>query len=66
MALTIYCSWCGQHEFKIDEQTLRDIHIFMVKCPKCGEITTVGSQEGSNIIVLPGTPDAQSKKREQK
>jgi phage FluMu protein Com len=66
MTLTIHCCWCNQHEFKVDEQTLRNVGIFAIKCPNCRETTTVGSQEGSGIIVLPGTPEDQGKKREQK
>ncbi|MFQ5787974.1 MAG: hypothetical protein ACE5H1_08325 [Thermodesulfobacteriota bacterium] len=56
MALTIYCSWCSEHEFKVDPNTVHDVRILMVKCPKCEKITTIGSQSGSNIIVLPGAP----------
>lgn len=61
MALTIYCSWCGEHAFKIDENTVHNIRILMVKCPKCEKITTVGAQSDGGIIVLPGTPKPTAK-----
>ena len=56
MALTIYCSWCNEHDFKIDENTVHNIGILMVECPKCEKITTVGAQHDGGIIVLPGAP----------
>lgn len=55
--LKIYCSWCGEHAFRVDENTVHTVQILTVKCPKCEKITTIGSQPGGNIIVVPGVPN---------
>lgn len=64
MTLRIYCSWCSEHEFKIDANTVHDVGILIIKCPQCEKLTTIGSQPGGNIIVLPGAPKSTSQDKD--
>ena len=57
--LKIYCSWCGEHAFRVDENTVHTV-LILLKCPKCEKITTIGSEPGGNIIVVPGVPKSSS------
>ncbi len=57
MALTIYCSSCNEHAFKVDERTVANAGIVSLKCPQCGKGTSVGAAPGGNITVVPGYPD---------
>jgi hypothetical protein len=56
--LTFFCSWCNDHEFKLDENTVRVVGILKFQCPKCEKITTIGVESGGGIIILPGSPKA--------
>jgi len=56
MALNIFCSWCGEHQFKIDPATARYAGIVEFACPKCRKVTSVSGRDDGTLFVLPGSP----------
>ena len=55
MALTVYCSWCGDHEFKVDPATARYAGIMEYACPNCRKVTSISGRDGGTVFVLPGS-----------
>ena len=56
MALTIFCSWCGKHEFKIDPTTARYVGILECQCPSCRKVTSISGRDDGTVFVSPGSP----------
>jgi len=54
MALTIFCGWCGKHEFKVDPATGRDAGILKLECPKCRKVTSISARDDGTV--LPDSP----------
>lgn len=62
--LSVYCVWCAEHAFQVDEITLEATGILVMKCSKCGKPASVGFDGGTReLLILPGGPE--SKEREQ-
>jgi hypothetical protein len=55
--LTIFCSGCSARAFKVDEDTLSNAGIVSLKCPECGNGTSLSIAPNGNIIVVPGYPE---------
>lgn len=60
-ALRVYCCWCNEHAFTVDENTVHTVLILTIVCPNCETITTIASQPGGNIAVIPGEPNSFSR-----
>ena len=56
MALTIFCGWCGKHEFKVAPATAREAGILKLRCPKCRKVTSISAREGGAVCVVPDAP----------
>ena len=61
VAFTIFCSWCNEHKFMIDRETLDEFNFAVLTCPKCKKQTTVGTNQDTPLIILPGTPNSTKK-----
>ena len=57
MVLTIFCSWCNKHEFKVDSVTAENAGIIELQCPKCKEVTSVNRRPDGTMFILPGAPN---------
>ena len=63
--LSVYCAWCAEHAFKVDENTLEATHILVRKCPKCGKLTRVGLDGKTHeLLILPVGPDSEERKQD--
>lgn len=48
---TVFCAWCGKHEFRVDPYTVEEAHI-MLHVPKAGVDEKINLQrEGSKAKV---------------
>jgi len=57
--LSVYCVWCAEHAFKVDEITLEATRILVMKCPKCGKLTRTGFDGKTHeFLILPVGPDS--------
>jgi hypothetical protein len=63
--LSVYCVWCAEHAFKVDEVTLEATRILVKKCPKCGKLTRVGFDGRTHeMLILPVGPESDYAKRD--
>jgi len=62
--LTIYCSWCTEHQHKIDETTAQRSGIMELLCPKCCRVTSINVRADGTIFVMAGTPLPPKKEKE--
>jgi phage FluMu protein Com len=53
MALTIFCGWCGEHEFKVAPATVREAGILELQCPQCRKVTSVSARDDGTVCVVP-------------
>ncbi len=64
--LSVYCVWCAEHPFKVDEITLEATRILVMKCPKCGKLTRVGFDGRTHeLLILPVGPESEERKQDQ-
>lgn len=54
MELTIYCSWCSEHPFKVDKETASLAGTMLFTGPRCRRDTQVNFRPGAGMSVLPG------------
>ena len=53
---SVYCAWCGEHEFRVDLYTVEEAGIMVLKCPACQKVTTLGKRPGHELNVIAGSP----------
>lgn len=59
----VYCLWCVEHAFKVDETTLAATRILVMKCPMCGKLTRVGFDGRTHeLLILPVGPESEERK----
>lgn len=52
--LKVYCIWCNEHAFRVDENILNDTPAIYLTCPRCEKVTAVTIQDGGSVSVFPG------------
>lgn len=51
MALTIYCSWCNEHQFKLAQDTFSQTTAVKIQCPECSRFTKIAIGKNGELIV---------------
>jgi len=63
--LSVYCVWCAEHPFKVDQLTLEATPILVMKCPKCAKLTRVGFDGKTHeLLILPVGPESDEGKHD--
>ena len=63
--LSLYCWWCAEHAFKVDEITLEATRILVMKCPRCGKLTRVGFDGRTHeLLILPVGPESEERQED--
>jgi len=57
--LKVYCIWCNEHAFRVDENMLNDTPAVFLTCPRCEKVTAVTIQDGGSVSVFPGRQKTQ-------